>query len=167
MTYKTEFGDYEEMYGGLDYNGRVVLDIGADYGTTARYFLGRGAAKVVASERRNDWCEELDMLAGSREDVVSIGPIMDGHHLAQIIDLYRPNIVKVDCEGCEWMMGSVPHVALSVPEAWVIETHSDPLHEAVTTLLATCGYAVTIVCDYGPMRTNPEKVVRVFRAVRS
>ena len=44
----SEFGNYDSMYGSLDYRDAVVLDIGADFGSTARFFFERGAKRVVS-----------------------------------------------------------------------------------------------------------------------
>jgi FkbM family methyltransferase len=42
--------DHEGLYGTLDVEGRVVLDVGAFIGDTAAFFARRGAAKVYAFE---------------------------------------------------------------------------------------------------------------------
>ena len=42
--------DFERDWGFLDVDGKVVLDLGADYGSTAAFFLSKGAAKVICVE---------------------------------------------------------------------------------------------------------------------
>lgn len=51
--------DLEGMYGALDVDGRVVLDIGAYMGETTLLFLWRGARRVVAFEPVRDYFEIL------------------------------------------------------------------------------------------------------------
>jgi FkbM family methyltransferase len=52
--------DYDSHWGFTSFKGKVVLDLGADYGSTAHYFLRRGARRVVAVEGDPRLAEELE-----------------------------------------------------------------------------------------------------------
>jgi len=163
---KTEFGDYDEMYGGIDYTGARVLDIGADYGSTAMFFLDRMAAHVFASERNEAYREQLVEWATTWADVVTVLPAVTAENIEEIFVDINPDVVKVDCEGCERFLLELSAAAMHRPRAWVVETHSDKVHAELMERFRLLRYRVEIVMDYGPMRTNPDKVVRVVKAVR-
>ncbi len=162
----TEFGDYEEMYGSMDYEGKVVLDIGADYGTTATWFLEQGAKRVLVSEKNPEWYEQLVALA-VEDPRIEITPTIDLKTICELLHGWFPQIVKVDCEGCEVVLLEVSPQLLTKPEVWVLETHTQMLYDELKERFRTLGYKVTIIKEYGPMKTNPNKVVNVFKAVRA
>ena len=51
--------DYNKMYGFLDYTNKKVIDIGADIGSTALFFLDKGANIVLAVEGNKERYKEL------------------------------------------------------------------------------------------------------------
>ena len=51
--------DYRQDYGMVDYAEKVVLDLGADVGSSADYFLRCGARRVVAVEGHPALYQEL------------------------------------------------------------------------------------------------------------
>ena len=55
--------DLDTHWGWLDVEGKVVLDVGADYGSTADFFLQRGAARVIAVEGDPRSFRRLEALA--------------------------------------------------------------------------------------------------------
>ena len=165
MTYKTEFGDYDEMYGGIDYEDAIVLDIGADYGTTAKYFLERGARHIYCSERNEEWRAQLIEWAKVRQDVAVL-PAMNAPRMILWLKDCRPDVVKVDCEGCEKHLIDVPALSMVIPRAWVIETHSTPAWIVLLGRFRLLGYRITKIHEPTPMENNPDKVVGLFQAVR-
>ena len=163
MAHKTEFGDYDSMYGALDYGGAVVLDIGADYGSTAEYFLGLGAARVIVSERREDWVDRLRQWA-AKDDRVVLEETLSPENAERMLLEHGPDVVKVDCERCERFLLDVPDAALGLPRAWVMETHTRELFDAFTALFRRLGYEVTVVEEFAA--NPPERCIKVIKATR-
>ena len=83
-----QFADYFEealeSYN-IDVNGKVVVDIGADWGSSSLYFLARGARKVIAFDR----VEPKLQVKGIEWHRLWNGSYVPG------------DILKIDCEGCE------------------------------------------------------------------
>lgn len=162
MTYKTKHGDYDAMYGGVDYAGKVVLDIGADEGSTAVYFLLHGAKQVVCSEKNPAMVKALQEYAAGEPRVV-VQPAMES--AAQVegwLRAFAPEVAKVDVEGAEVVLWDVVPEALRMPAVWVIETHSRHIHANTMALFSGLGYAVRVVKEWG---FNPE--VKVMAAERT
>lgn len=164
---KTEFGDYDEMYGSLDYEGAIVLDVGADYGTTAQYFLDHGARHVYCSERNEEWIERLSEFADTTDEQVAILPPMTAELMDKWLRECRPDVVKIDCEGCERHLLSVAPNLIAIPDQWVLETHTRMMWDELRERFRLLGYRLTTIHEPTPMRTNPDKVVGLFTAVKS
>lgn len=116
--------DYEKEYGLLDFKDKTVLDIGADYGSTACYFLGKGAKRVIAVEGNPQFFQEL--LANTKDDE-RVQPISlyvkTGSHLENLLQTHKPDITKIDCEGCEFYLMQVKNETLRMCPKYIIETH--------------------------------------------
>jgi len=159
---KTEFGNYFSMYGSLDYKDAVVLDIGADYGTTARYFFSRGAKRVIVSERNHDWHTKL-LAYAEEEPRLTVIDLLREHDVTAVFELHRPDVVKVDCEGCERILLSLSDALLGAPRAWVMETHSRELYDEFRDRFGDLGYRVQTVEDWPE---TPRKCIKVITAER-
>jgi len=92
LTGKREYNITMDMfatYGKYRYDGKVVLDIGADFGLSPAFFLHQGASKVIAysPERQKKW------LRDSR---------IEWHREYWNGQLHQADVLKIDCEGCEY-----------------------------------------------------------------
>jgi hypothetical protein len=154
----------EREYGSLDYAGAVVLDIGADYGCTAEFFLARGATHVYASERNEEWLAKLEVWAEGKP-VTALGPLTAGS-AAALFQTVRPDVVKVDCEGCEAHLIGLPDELLTIPRAWVLETHTPELYLDLWALFGRLGYRLTMIRDYGPEPNRSGLVCKIWKAER-
>lgn len=155
---------HEAEYGGLDYRGALVLDIGADYGTTAEFFLDRGASRVLAVEASPEWRDRL--VAWAHGKPVTVLPGALGPDTAHQIMEHRPDVVKCDCEGAEASLLDLPDDLLCAPSAWVMETHTAELYLAFSERLGGLGYDVTVVKDHGPEPNRSGKLCKVIQAVK-
>lgn len=159
----SEFGNYDSMYGSLDYRDAVVLDIGADYGSTARFFFERGAKRVIVSERNHDWHAQLQAYAEEELRLIVVDLLREDNAVAMFM-LLRPDVVKVDCEGCERILLTLSDELLSGPRAWVMETHSRELYDGFKAKFEALGYQVQTVEDWPE---TPKRCIKVITAQRS
>lgn len=158
----SEFGNFESMYGSLDYQDAVVLDIGADYGSTARFFFKRGAKRVIVSERNHDWHDELRIYA-RKEPRLTVVDLLREDNVEDLLCRLDPDVVKVDCEGCERILLTVSRLLLGGPRAWVMETHSRELYDGFKAKFEDLGYQVKTVEDWPE---TPKRCIKVITAVR-
>ncbi len=122
VSYQEE--NFESHWGPFSFTDKIILDVGADYGSTAAFFLKRGAKRVVAVEPKPVYFKQLvsNFRLDSRvtpEQIEVRGP----SDLEDLIRKFRPSLVKMDCEGCEaHLTGVDPAVLRRVPE-YLVETH--------------------------------------------
>ena len=146
--WKTKHGNYTRMYGAVDYKDAVVLDVGADEGSTADYFFAMGARKVVASEKEPHQAERLEEKARAENRLVPVGEMVNHKSFQDWIATYLPHVVKVDIEGGEEYLLRVAPDTLSRPRAWLIETHSKRIHALLAALFTHLGYRVRIADEW-------------------
>jgi len=143
--------DFNWQYGLIDYEDKIVLDIGADYGSTADYFLSKGASLVVAVEGSTRYSRNLVRNAKSLKNVIPICLwVTKPETLIEIIQKYRPDVAKVDCEGCEVQLFNVPDDVFSAIPEYVIETHSDALFDAMKVKCKRNNYEIWYIIPWKP-----------------
>jgi len=71
------------------YKGKTILDIGADFGLSSKFFIDKGATKVIAYSplRQKEWL---------------INPKIEWHKELWKGDYINADIIKIDCESCEY-----------------------------------------------------------------
>ena len=82
--------DIFNSYYKLDiYKGKTVLDIGADFGLSPKFFINKGATKVIAYSpmRQKEWLKHEKIEWHKR--------LWQGEYI-------KADILKIDCEGCEY-----------------------------------------------------------------
>jgi len=140
--------DYEQCWGCVSYKDKTVLDLGADYGSTAHYFLKKGAKKVIAVEGEEILARKLKENFGEDSRVSCVSKwISKSEHIEWLIKTYPCDIVKVDIEGAEIHIEKVsPEALLSVNE-WLIETHTKQIYDNLARLFLKLKFKVYLV-DY-------------------
>lgn len=133
----------KKEYDFLQVKGKQVIDIGANIADSAIYFVQAGAVRVVGLEpnKLNYDLAKLNIFANHLSDRIEIihayassrpVPVMvsiDGPKmisLEHVIDQHRvkPEILKVDCEGCEYdLICDAPDKLLSQFKYIQIEYH--------------------------------------------
>ena len=151
--------NFEEMYGYLDVRGKVVSDIGAYLGETTVLFARMGARHIHAYEPLFFEYVEFNLKLNNitnatvhpygvfiEEDTYGVAITGSGSGLlsggTQIkvmpIEEAITDVVKMDCEGCEWSLLSIPCDVIKRAEEYAIEIHGpEPL---VVRKLEKCGF---------------------------
>jgi len=117
--------DREADWGFLDVEGKVVLDIGADYGSTAAYFLNKSARKVICIESYDSDYAALAVLAEKEPRIEAFH-----RHVASAADLeefiipYQPEVIKIDAEGAEAYLLGIRACVLGRAKQYGIELHN-------------------------------------------
>lgn len=143
FKYYESLRNFEKMYGFLNYTGRSVLDIGADWGSTPHFFLTKGARSVIAVEAgRNNYDEMIKNLKGETRVLPMYLTIQEAEDITRLIRNLLPEIVKIDCEGCEQALVNVPQDILQIPREYVIEIHGEKLlgsiHKCLSNSFTLC-----------------------------
>jgi FkbM family methyltransferase len=134
----------EAEYGYLDVSGRVVADIGAYLGETAIYFAKRGAKLVHAYEPvfhrfiaknlevnglTNVVVHPYGLWTEADKFRVALAGVGTGLMPGDVEIEVRPmadaitEVVKLDCEGCEWALIVLPCDIIRRAEEYAIEIH--------------------------------------------
>ena len=140
-----------DHWGDIDCTGVTVLDLGAgDFGncenkiytSTVDHWLGLGAAHVVAVDMN-----PCDLVAVGNDDRVTMVATTLFHpsQIDELLEQHRPTIVKVDIEGAECLLRDVRRQAFRIAEVWLVETHTDDLHDDVISALDDHGFDVVRV----------------------
>ena len=117
--------DYESDWGFLNVADKVVLDIGADYGSTAAYFLNKGAKKVICVESYRSDYDALAVLAETDRRIDAYHKhISSGMDFENFLS-FQPDVVKIDVEGAEAYLLDVRPCTLRHVQEFGIELHNE------------------------------------------
>jgi len=123
---------WDAEYGFIDYEGKKVMDIGADWGRTADYFLQKGAKSVIAVEGFPVFYEKLKENARFLPGMFPVFLVIrHPDDFVVLINRWSPDLMQVDCEGCEAHLFQVPDEIFSRIPEYLVEIHSIRLYEAM------------------------------------
>jgi hypothetical protein len=135
--------NYDLHWNYLNFKDKTVLDLGADYGSTARYFRKQGARQVIAVEGDPALADRLKHYSEKRGYIVPIEKwICSATDISALIDKYSPDIVKVDIEGAESNLLHCSDETLRNVAEWMIETHGDVLHSQIFDRFLKAGFRI-------------------------
>ncbi len=139
--------NYNRHWAFTDFKGKAILDLGADYGSTAWFFIHKGAESVVALEGDHGRAKKLAMNATkfgftSFEKMVSCSADIE-----ELLQKYRFDVAKVDIEGAEAHLIECNEELLKAVPFWMIETHSSALTSSVTNRFEELGFEVKEIND--------------------
>ena len=142
---------YNLHWGFLDYGGKRVLDIGADCGSTADFFLQLGAWDVIAVEGDEKFYEELLKNSKIISGIIPVKMFIDSSQsIVNLLETYKPDIVKIDIEYYEILLNSVPDDKLTLAKDYVIECHVNGVCEILEDKFSK-NFDVT-TCVFHPAR---------------
>ncbi len=129
----------------LSVKDRIVLDIGADKGSTADFFLRQGAKQVIAVEGVKETYLELEENAKKIPGIIPIYKLMcDYGCFENLIKEYKPDTVKIDVEGSELYMIYIDNSVLRSVGSYMIEIHYPPILGDLLCKFVQQGFAVSI-----------------------
>jgi len=158
--------DFEEMYGYLDVKGKVVADVGAFLGETAVMFAKMGARHVHAYEpvyfkyvEHNLKLNGVDNATVHpyglfiEEDVIYVAEhgTATGLTYGGLEVRVKPlgdaitDVVKLDCEGCEWALLSLPCSVIRRAEEYAVEIHGP--EPPLVRKMEKCGYLARRIAE--------------------
>ena len=127
----------------VDVTAQTVLDLGADYGSTAKFFLEQGARQIIAVEGDPALFSRLKQLAAQDPRITAISLfIQNPKQLEELLTSFYPEVVKMDIEGAEaYLLTASPQI-VGLPQLYAVETHNDQLHVQVLDYFSRLGYRV-------------------------
>ena len=140
-----------DHWGDVDCSGVTVLDLGAgDFGmrhnrgyiSTVDHWLGLGAVAVIAVDMN---LRDLVEVGGDDRVTIVAETMFHSAQIDALLEQHRPAIVKVDIEGAECLLRDVRRQSFRIAEAWLVETHTDALHDDVMVALDDHGFDVVRV----------------------
>ena len=151
--------DYNEHWKDITVKDKVVLDLGCDSGSTAKFFLDKGA-KIVWGVEIVSSCAQMSLDRNLANFFYIQGNINNKDKIEQLLTTIRPDTVKVDIEGAErWLLITNPDI-LKIPNEWYIEGHTIYLFKALSSMFKELGYEVI---DRFPIPECPDNRRRELR----
>ena len=118
-----DFYDYIWSYGSINWEGKSVLDIGADIGSSAIFFLSRGAKYVYLVEKEQAYKKTY-------EELKQKYPILKNTYMVSSLVSANSSYfdaLKMDCEGCE--LSLLTEELLNKSNEFVVGLHKPQLDD--------------------------------------
>lgn len=115
--------DYKRIFQNIDFENKIVLDIGADKGSTPSFFLRQGAKEVIAVEVRKDFITEMENKLAEYPINIIEDKVSSTQDFEYYISEFKPDIVKIDIEGDEETLPDISDDLFKIPYIYIIETH--------------------------------------------
>jgi hypothetical protein len=151
---KPPFGEnYEEIYNKLDFKDKIILEIGADYGSTAFYFFSKGAKRVISVECNKDFYEQLIFNVKTifkENDIIPIFyHIETAKEIENLINTWEPDILHMDCDdtitGFEELLPDVNKDILKKVKCFEIEIHREEAIKPISILFKNIDYSIELI----------------------
>jgi hypothetical protein len=142
--------DYEKHWGVIECRDKVVLDLGADYGSTAKFFLEKGAKMVIAVEGDERLAHKLRKNSERVKGIIAVGlRIACAKDIENLILEFKPDVVKVDIEGAEVFLKGVDSHIFSLVNEYAVETHDKEIYDLVIAKFREENYSYLISSCFG------------------
>jgi len=134
---------YEYEYGALDYKGKKVLDLGAEYGSSAEFFIEKGASEVIAVEGHDVLYGQLVENCKWLKNVTPIHlRLKEASQFEKLILEHKPDIVKSDIDGFEIYLLNISDGVFSTVKEYTMEIHSTELLKGFLEKFWSNGYQI-------------------------
>lgn len=154
------WGDFDaEGYGSVSVKGKSVLDVGSDLGTSAYYFIKRGAAQVVCCDMHHN--ATLKSFCGIDDRLHHVSWNRGWRGWLDDVVRYQCQVVKIDIEGGEAHLLEWPLDSLRMCDDWIIETHNTDIDADLVDRFGAAGFIVNVAREFS---FNPD--VRVLHFCR-
>lgn len=143
--------DYNLIWGKVDYKGKVILDVGCDWGSTTDFFLQKGAKLVVGVDINKEWIKKFKEFRKKYNlscYCVRID-MSDFKVWEYLIDLFEPDVVKSDCEGAEEFLFQISDEVFSTVPEYIIEYHTKEICSIIKNKCELCGYKIIDINTWG------------------
>jgi hypothetical protein len=136
--------DYNAQWGKIDYNGKIVLDIGGSNGDTSSFFISKGAILSIAVDNNEDYIRQCkDSVKQLNLPILAITKgIYTKEDWEFIISVFKPDVVKSDIEGSEAPLFLINDDIFKLVPEYIIETHSDDIYNSFLNKCKECGYEI-------------------------
>lgn len=117
-----DFNDYLWSYGTIDWKGKTVLDIGAEIGSSAMFFLMNGADYIYLLEKEQEYKTAYEAIKPKY-------PLLKNSKMLNTIKEMPANVdvIKMDCEGCELTL--LTEELLAKSKEFVVGLHKPELSD--------------------------------------
>jgi hypothetical protein len=115
-----DFYDYIWSYGSINWKSKIVMDIGADIGSTALFFLMNGAYYVYLLEKEWEYKVIYTIIKHKYPILKDSTMLKSPSYIPRYID-----VLKMDCEGCELLL--LTDELLNKSNEFVIGLHKSQL----------------------------------------
>lgn len=112
--------EYEKEYGCLDVKGKTVVDLGCDVGSTAYYFLRKGAGRVIMIDN-SMYAHHVYLTKVLHSE---FAPVFSRCEFHTKFSFQKGDVLKCDCEGGEAMLTKD---YLDSFRSWLVAIHEMPL----------------------------------------
>ena len=122
------YPECERFYSSLDVAGKIVIDVGCDFGTTPMYFLHKGARFVMGFSMDSQYFYDVGYIHYNVNDDpnVLLEFIQKRQQMKTLSSL--PFVLKSDCEGCEW---NFTKEFIETFDDWIIAVHTPITNESL------------------------------------
>lgn len=144
MIIKYTNEDFQYHWGFVNWKDKIILDIGADYGSTAECFIASGAKLIYASEGDNELYNQLVENVRHMPLIIPIKSWISGpNDFTQLFINFKVDIAKIDCEGAEIHLLEVSDYILKSIKEYAIECHSDDILNRIIERFTSIGFNIS------------------------
>lgn len=160
--------NFEDHWGFVDFNEKTVLDIGADFGSTAKCFLHYGAKKVIACEGDDLLYIKLTENFKDNEKVSTIKKFINCSKDLEYLILSncienKLDVVKIDIEAYEKFLFGVSSYVINKVKEYIIECHSNEIRDDLVKKFENSGFTILKTVNLSVPGFSVIYAVRKFR----